>query len=452
MNTADELKGKSVFVLGLGISGRSAARYLLAKGCTVWASDDQWETIQHQAEIESLQSIGLKVCTSQILPEVELLVLSPGVPQNHPLCLAAGERGVAITGEAELALNSLAEAYTCVAITGTNGKTTVTFLIEHLLNSCGIKAKALGNSGTPLTSVLLLKEKYPPDTVVVVELSSYQLETLHRPVFDAAVLLNITEDHLDRYASFRDYAQAKIHLFNCVKPGGKCYVEETCYADFKEQLEAYAVRTYGHQPSGFLHVQGRVLFAGDSKFTLPNIPLTQSGHDLENVLAAYAIAAHFAPPEKILNALASFKKPFHRLEFVRELQGITFIDDSKATNVDAVTRAVESISTPIILIAGGVDKGGSYKCWLKAFEGKVRAICLVGQAAGKIEQDLNQQFPIYHFKEFYEAVASAAALANPNETVLLSPGCSSYDMFSSYVHRGKVFQEIVHALDIKDNL
>lgn len=450
---AIQLKGQSILVLGLGISGRSAARYLLAKGCSVWASDDHWDAMRHQPEIEELVSLGLNISTSQALPaNIEMLVVSPGVPRNHPFYLAAHKKGIIITGEAELALSSLSESYKCVGITGTNGKTTVTFLIEHILNACGINAKALGNSGVPLTTLLLDEKKYPQGTVIVAELSSFQLETLQSRVFDAGVILNITDDHLDRYDSFLEYAQTKIQLFNCIKPGGKCFVEEHCYANFITEFKHYKINAYGHQPTSFLHVKDRNLVVGSTQIPLPEINLTQSGHDLENVLAAYALAAEFAPPQKILDALSSFKKPPHRLEFVKEIQGITFINDSKATNVDAVVRAVESISTPIILIAGGVDKGGSYKCWLNSFYGKVRAICTIGQAAEKIRQDLDQKLPIHHFKEFHEAVAYAAAIANPNETVLLSPGCSSYDMFSSYAHRGKVFQEIVHALDIKDKL
>lgn len=444
-----QLKGKTVFVLGLGISGRSAVRYLLAQGCSVFAGDDHWGAIQHQADVQQLQSQGLKICKSLDLPEVELMVVSPGVPRSHPTYLAACHRGLFITGEAELALGALSKDYTCVGVTGTNGKTTVTFLIEHILNACGFNAKALGNSGIPLTSTLLLEEKFPKGTVIVAELSSFQLETLRSPVLDAAVLLNITDDHLDRYASFLEYAQTKIHIFDCVKPGGKCYIEEQCYRAFAKELEGYDLRTFGRNTASFLHADGHNIIAPGTKLPLPDIHLTKAGHDLENVLAAYAMTVDFAPPQAVLNSLSSYKKPPHRLEFVAKIKGITFIDDSKATNVDAVLRAVESISTPIILIAGGVDKGGSYKGWLKAFKGKVRAICTIGQAAGKIQQDLDQQLPIYHFKDLHEAVVHAAAIANPLETVLLSPGCSSYDMFSGYVHRGKVFQEIVHALDIK---
>lgn len=440
-----KLKGKSVLVLGLGISGCSAVRYLLAQGCIVFAFDDRWESIKHQNHINELQSLGLKICPNLQLPDVELLVVSPGVPRTHPLYISAQNQDLRIIGEAELALGTMSKDYKCVGITGTNGKTTVTFLIEHILNTCGVHAKALGNSGIPLTSSLA--EKFPLGTFIVAELSSFQLETLQSPVLDAAVLLNITHDHLDRYDSFMEYAQAKIHLFDCVKPGGKCYIEERCYCTFLNQLSNYMLGTFGLESGNYLRIDGCQLVTPTSKLTLPAIPITQSGHDLENVMAAFAITANFVPAQEIINALSTYKKPPHRLELVREIQGITFIDDSKATNVDAVVRAVESISSPIILIAGGVDKGGSYQSWLDVFHGKVRAICTIGQAADKIQQELGHKMPIYPFKELREAVAFAASMANRNEIVLLSPGCSSYDMFSSYVQRGKAFQEIVHALD-----
>lgn len=446
------LKGKSVCVLGLGVSGSSAARYLLSEGCTVWGADDRREILDRRTEDPDFGLSGLKRCMTDVLPEVDMLLVSPGVPRKHPFYIAASERGIPIIGEAELALGILSKKYPCIGVTGTNGKTTVTFLIEHLLEACGVKAKALGNSGIPLTSALGAIEKLSPGTVIVAELSSFQLETLHSPVLDAAVILNIKDDHLDRYSSFIEYARTKIAIFDCVKPGGKCYLEERCYAEFKEYLNDRHPDLYGRSSGSDLHVIEKMLIKGDAKYSLPDIALTQSGHDLENVLAAFALASGFAPPEKIPAALSSFKKPPHRLEIVRKVNGITFIDDSKATNVDAVFRAVESVSSPIILIAGGVDKGGSYKCWLKAFENKVRAVCTIGQAADKIRHDLEGQVPIYHFKSLDEAVVFAWRIVLPEETVLLSPGCSSYDMFTSYVHRGDVFKKIVHSLDVKDKL
>lgn len=442
-----QLDGKSVCILGLGISGCSAAKYLLSQGALVYVVDDRWDTIQHQEPIQKLLTLG--ACQTETLPAgIEFLVVSPGVPRTHPLYVSAINQEVQVVGEAELALGVLAKTHPCIGITGTNGKTTVTLLIEYLLNTCGIPAKALGNSGVPLTSSLL--EKYPAETVIVAELSSFQLETLQTPVLDTAILLNITYDHMDRYFSFEEYLRTKVHLFDCLKPEGKGYVEERCFQKFSNFLAEYDLKRFGIESSDYLSVRNSHLETPTSSHRLPEIHLTQSDHDLENLMAALTAVLPFISVQEALDALPTFKKPSHRLEFVKEIKGITFIDDSKATNVDAVVRAIESISSPIILIAGGVDKGGSYQPWLKAFQNKVKAICTIGEAAKKIELELGNEVPIYSFEGLVEAVAFAASIAKQNDCVLLSPGCSSYDQFTSYVQRGMVFQDAVHALDIKD--
>lgn len=438
---------KTACVLGLGVSGCSAAFYLLSKGCRVYGVDDRWDMLQHQESLKSLLSLGLN--HSVELPKgIDFLVVSPGVPRTHSLYVLAKNLEIPIVGEAELALGVLSKDYKCIGITGTNGKTTVTLLIEHILNNCGIPAKALGNSGVPLTSSLM--KNYPKETVIIAELSSFQLETLQSPVLDVAILLNITHDHLDRYTSFREYIQTKVHLFKCIKEGGKSYVEKRCHQQFLEFFGESSLNTFGVDSGSYLTVRKNHLITPNASYRLPSIHLTQSDHDLENVMAAISAAVHFVSVQDAINALSTFKKPLHRLEFVKEVKGITFIDDSKATNVDAVVKAVQSISSPIILIAGGVDKGSSYKPWLAVFQNKVKAICSIGQAAAKIQHELGHQIPIFPFKELWEAVSFAASIANQNDCILLSPGCSSYDQFSSYVQRGKAFQEIVHALDIKD--
>ncbi len=454
-----DLQGQSVLIIGLGISGKSAARYLLTTGSHVWAIDDKFSAIKASAEISKLQSDGLKCIENPEsfeklrLLDFDLVVVSPGVPKNHPFYALAIQKNVPIIGEIELALRQFAKKNCkCIGVTGTNGKTTVNFMLEHIFNENGISAKAVGNSGIPLTS-LLLDSSVPMPEILAIELSSFQLETLQTPILDAAVLLNITPDHLDRYASMVEYAEAKAHIFACVKSDRISYVDENCYLAFKTILEKYSLKTYGYRPSCNLYSNfDQILWNGSIECALPLEYQGKVSHDLENMLAVYGIGREFGlATENIMRALLSFKKPPHRLEFVKEIEGVTYINDSKATNIDAVIRAVESIQTSIILIAGGVDKGSPYTPWLEPFAGRVKAICTIGQAAEKIKNELHHHFPIYPFKTFDEAIIFAAGLAQPTETVLLSPGCASFDMFSSYAHRGETFKTIINNLALGGN-
>ncbi|MBA3238545.1 MAG: UDP-N-acetylmuramoyl-L-alanine--D-glutamate ligase [Parachlamydiaceae bacterium] len=448
------LEGKSVLVLGLGISGRAAADFLLAQGSKVHAIDDNILNLQKTPEIQSMISNGLIIVDRSIdLSKmcVDCVVVSPGISRKHPIYVQALEQRIQILGEVELAFRFLAQKKCkCIGITGTNGKTTVTLLLEHIFNVNGIQAKAVGNSGFPLTALLSKFGVKLSETVLFIELSSFQLETAESKILDAAVILNIKEDHLDRYSSFEEYAKAKIHLFDCVKLGGSCYIEEECYSNFAKLLNNRTLFPYGYTPANFIYTDLQdIKINGKANLEIPLEYRGHRSHDLENMMAAYGIAVELGiTPDKFIEAFASFKKPEHRLQFVGKINEITFIDDSKATNVDAVIRAVESITDPIILIAGGVDKGGSYAPWKQAFTGKVLKICTIGQAAEKIKNDLEGQVQIEHFQTLESAVIHAATIAKKNETVLLSPGCSSYDMFSSYAHRGTCFQEIVQELAV----
>lgn len=448
------LIGKSVLVLGLGLSGCSAARLLLANGCKVWGADDKLIDIARSPQIQGLIKEGMGLFHSREISHFDLVIASPGISPMHPVYAAACHEGIPVMGEAELAITQLSKSHLCIGISGTNGKTTVTYLLEHILNANGRKAKALGNSGIPLSSFLIPGEQVlEPGTVIVAELSSFQLETMKTRVLDAAILLNITLDHLDRYASFEHYAKAKIHLFDCLKEGGIGYIQKDCYHAFREELPHYPLKTYGFE-NCHLYTDGEKIFLeGIPVCKLPSAFQNSKSHDIENILAAFAMAMEMkVEPEGIMDSLSAFKKPPHRLEFIQQINGISFIDDSKATNTDAVIRAVQSLSSSIVLIAGGVDKGGSYQVWKPHFNEKVHAICTIGQAADKISRELGDSLPIYPCESLYEAVITAAKLAKSGDVVLLSPGCSSYDMFSSYAHRGKHFQEIVQALAIKEKL
>ena len=437
--------GKAL-VFGLGISGIAAAEFLRLKGYSVIGVDKNSQIIDASPECRRLQEKGIIV---QIDTEdldwvgIELLILSPGVTQSHPLCQRALQSGIEIIGEAELAFRYLNQK--CVGITGTNGKTTVTLLAEHVLNASGIKAKALGNVGEPLTKYVLQND---PEEVVVAEISSYQLETMKRKSFDAAVIMNITPDHLDRYSSMEEYARAKCRILSCLKDRGVLYVHENIMSEYPDMLNGTNVRTFGSNKAADLWTDKRAIWHREKVETLLPVRYRELGiHESENALAVWSLCRAFGvTAENFLHAVEIFKKPPHRIEFVASFDGVIFYDDSKGTNIDAVIQAVGAMRGPVILIAGGVDKGASYLPWQKHLQGKIKKIIAIGQASSKIERELCPYFEIEMADSLAKAVAEAAACAVNGDHVLLSLGCSSYDMFRDYTHRGREFQRYVQDL------
>lgn len=441
-----ELKGKRALVVGMGMSGRSAAQFLLAHGALVNGVDRDDNLLTTNPEIQALRQSGLTVqpereCTD--IGKYDLLVLSPGVPQTHPLVQKALQAFLPVVGEIELGCSMAANPIT--GITGTNGKTTVTLLVTHVLQQCGKAARALGNVGAPFTKELLTLS---PNEIIVLELSSYQIETLYQPVLDAGVILNITPDHLDRYKTMEAYAQAKCDLERCLKPGGHLYIEEKAWSDFGRLLQGTKPRLYGYLNSSYIHTDLKAVFRdGKKEFELPSSLKDKKSHDCENLLAAYALCAdRGVSGEVFMQAWRTFRKPSHRIEFVTEHLGVRYYDDSKGTNLDAVIRAVQTFDCPVILIAGGVDKGAPYTPWLEEFKNKVKLICAIGQAAVKMHEQLAPQIPVLIFNSLEEAVRQAKSFAQTGDTVLLSPGCSSFDMFKDYAHRGQEFQRLVREL------
>lgn len=439
---------KKVLIIGLGISGRAAANFLLKKGVHVLAVDRNRELLNTNQSIATLCQEGLKVAHDSDpidMAHIDAVVLSPGIPPEHPLYKEAKRRGIQLIGEVELAFQYIKGPV--LAITGTNGKTTVTLLVAHVLNHSGIPARALGNVGTPLIEQCLTGPE--SKEVCVVELSSFQLETMQSRVIDAGVLLNVTPDHLDRYRDMDHYASAKYHLADCLKSNGIFYVEEQCQKQWGHVRPDLRVKCYGYNDNCDVSTDLQQLKYGKKiECVLPSLFQGKVSHDLENIMAAYALCRFIGvTPEQFLAALATFKKPAHRIQFVREIKGVAYYDDSKGTNIDAVVRAVQVVPGRIILIAGGVDKGAAYTPWIDAFGQRVRCICALGQAAPKIHKDLAHAFPIELFDTLEAAVRHAAQIAKTGETVLLSPGCSSFDMFRDYAHRGEAFQSIVNKLD-----
>lgn len=435
--------GKKVLVLGLGLSGRSASEFLLAHQAFVHGVDRDASLLENHPEIQALKQAGLTVCVEKDflnISEYDLLVLSPGVPFSHPLVQSAQQAYVPIMGEIELGCQIVKNRM--LGITGTNGKTTVTLLVTHVLKECGIPSRALGNVGDPFTRELLHTDS---QSTIVLELSSYQIETLYHPCLDAGLILNITPDHLDRYRTMELYAKAKCEMERALKPGAHLYMEETAWQQYGYLLKKHQPHLYGYTQSCFIYSDLTSVFRnGKKSFELPPLLRNKKSHDLENILAAYALCAdRGVTGEAFIHAWKSFKKPPHRIEFVIENEGVRYYDDSKGTNIDAVIRAVQTIEGPVILIAGGVDKGSSYTPWLEVFRNKVKLICAIGQAAGKLHEQLAAQHPVMIFQSLEEAVKEAVRSAQKGDNVLLSPGCSSFDMFKDYAHRGNEFQRIV---------
>lgn len=373
-------------ILGLGISGKSAAKYLLSKGEDVIGVDRQVTEIP-----------GLKVYDETVsLEGIDCIILSPGIPLSHPLIRNALQKKIEVISEVAFAFKYIRNR--CIGITGSNGKTTATLLIEHVLNHFGIPAKAVGNVGLPLSSVLLGGNS---NTVYVVELSSFQLEMLNIPCLDLALLLNISENHLDRYPSMHEYVEAKRAIQSCLKESGILFAPQEVIRDY--------------------NIDARVCENGP-----------------------FAICQQFGITEKnFLEAAESFEKPPHRLEFVSTHCGLAVYNDSKSTNVASTIHAVRKLFGPLILIVGGVDKGSCYAPWVESFKGKVKHVIAYGSARAKIEKEIGSSIPVSTVTLFGDAVEMALNQAQEKDTVLLSPGCSSYDQFDNFEQRGDTFKELV---------
>ncbi|MDR3623714.1 MAG: UDP-N-acetylmuramoyl-L-alanine--D-glutamate ligase [Chlamydiales bacterium] len=442
--------GRSVLVVGMGISGRSASSYLLHLGFHVIGVDLQKKVLEQQAETQLLLKRGLELIGEEDLKNqkkriawesVDFVVVSPGVALTNFICQEAILFKKEVIGEVELACRALTNNR-WIGITGTNGKTTVTLLVNHILNESKVAAKALGNVGTALCSSILDIQ----DEVIVAELSSYQLETMHTPVLDCAVILNITPDHLDRYSTMEAYVKAKLSIQNCLKQNTQLYVHELVAKNWKQDLHFF--RTFGYSPASFIFSDQEALYIqGKKAVSLPQEYRGKMSHDVENFMAAYLLCKELGVSDKDFEKhFSTFKKPAHRVEFVGEINGVSYYDDSKGTNLDAVVRAVESIDAPIVLIAGGVHKGASYKAWLHTFKGKVKAVCAIGQAANLLHEELSESIAVQICSTLSEAVHHGTSLCSKGDAVVLSPGCSSFDMFRDYAHRGDEFKKCVWAL------
>jgi len=435
-------------VLGLARTGCETARFLFHQGAEVVVSDCRGEKELH-SEMASLAGIPVHYLLGgderEWMEGIETLVPSPGVPADNPLLQEASRRGVEIISEIELAYGFL--RVPLVVITGTNGKSTTTTLIGEVLNDAGIRAFVGGNIGAPLISFVSGDWDWG-----VVEVSSFQLEWVNQFRPRVAVLLNLSEDHLDRYPDFASYCSVKGRIFAAQ---GKDDIAILNRGDarvwaFREWISARVV-TFGWDEvaEGVFATGQDIVWRGEGleeRFPLSKVRI-QGIHNVENLMAAVAVAKAIGVHAPFIQrAMEVFPGIEHRHEFVREKDGIRFYNDSKGTNVGAVLKSLASFSSPIILLAGGIDKGGDYRVLESEVKAKVKTLILFGSAKGIIQKALGHLTETVMVDSLEAAVHVAERHAVPGDTVLLSPACSSFDMFENYEERGRVFKDLVHRI------
>ncbi len=443
-----DLTGKKVLVVGLARTGVALAHFLTGAGARVTITD-----MAQAQELAAMRQLiqNLPVEEELGVPEprdvrgFDLILPSPGVPPELPWLEAARRSGIPVWGELELASHFLTRPV--IAVSGTNGKTTTTTLVGKFLAASGVKALVGGNIGTPLVSLL---EQQQDADYLVLEVSSFQLDTApsFHPQF--AALLNITPDHLDRYPDYAAYVASKASLFAAMT------VAETKVLNYDDPL----VRPLGQGLGNVLHfssseplIEGACLAGEVIRVRLPgalvqDFPLDkirlQGAHNLENIMAALLLSlAAGGDPQACREVLATFAGLPHRLEWVATRGGVDFYDDSKGTNVGAVARSLSSFDRPVILIAGGRDKDSDFSLLNDLIRQRVKALVLVGETRERLARVWEGLAPAYLAADMDEAVARAASLADPGEVVLLSPACASFDMFRDYAHRGETFQKAV---------
>lgn len=446
-----ELNGKRALVVGLGKSGVASALFMKAQGARVTVSDTK-SGDELRNEIPVLLDHGITVETGghgdRTFRGQDLIVVSPGVPVDAPPLVQARSQGETVIGEIELAARFLPGPL--IAITGSNGKTTTTTLAGEIIAAAGFPALVGGNIGTPAIS---LAERAKSDTVIVLEVSSFQLETIQTFRPKVAVVLNVTPDHLDRHRTFEIYVDAKARIFENQRESDFAVLNAddlTCVAMAKRtKAQIFWFSRQQEVDHGAWVRDGNILFrdgAGQREILqVSEIPL-KGAHNLENVLAAVCAGALMGcAPDKIRQAVHDFKAVEHRLEFVATIGGVDYYNDSKATNVDATIKAIESFPANIHLIVGGKDKGSDYTVLNDLIRQRVKRIYTIGAAAAKIESQVKGA-EVVHAETLENAIRKASAVAKSGDVVLLAPACASFDQFKSYEHRGKVFKEIVRGL------
>ena len=451
------IEGKKIVVVGLGVTGRATARFLNSRGAVVSAVDSADRETLADAVAE-MAAIGVETQTgphrAALFSDADLIVVSPGVPHTLAPLAEAAARGVPLIGEIELAARFLIRPM--IAVSGTNGKTTTTTLIGRMLEKAGRRVFVGGNIGNPLIGFVAGGQDAD---IAVVEVSSFQLDTADTFRPGVAVMLNIAEDHLDRYTGMDGYTAAKARLFRNLSASDTAVFNgndpriRDMVGDLAARRLAFRWENGGGKEAG----EGAVLSAGSIRIRMAEIGIREisctnvalpGAHNLENAAAAAlaALAAGARLPD-IEGALKTFDGLSHRLERVGTIGGVAFYDDSKATNVDAVRRALESFSEPVVLLLGGRDKNTDLTPLAKIAASRVRHAVVMGEAAPRLKTILAPVVPVTEAGSMAAAVQAAFSASRPGTVVLLSPACASFDWYENYARRGEDFRRAVEAIE-----
>ena len=444
-----DLNSKNVLVCGLGRSGIASAIILKKLGASVTVSD-----LRSEDELDLSRLSGVKLCLGKnpdaIVKDQDLIIMSPGIPTDLPFVKLARENKIPVWSEIELAYRISKAPF--IAITGTNGKTTTTALTGEIVRNYKKNSVVAGNIGIALTEKVLDADE---NSYVIAEISSFQLETIDLFCPHISAILNLTVDHLNRHKTFENYCAAKANIFRNQNENDYTvlnYDDEICrQLANKTKAKVVFFSTENKLDEGVFLDEGKIKIQLDNiNETLMKIDEINllGKHNISNVLAAVSISVCAGVPVNIIyDSVKNFKAVSHRLEFVREIRGIKFYNDSKATNVDSAIKALESINNPIVLIGGGYDKNVDYYDWINKFK-NVKQLILIGEVKNKIAMQC-RQLGFNNFiicETFEEAVKKSFEIANANDCVLLSPACASWDMFKNFEQRGDLFKSIVNSL------
>ena len=446
-----DFKNQKVLVVGLARTGVALCRFLAERGARVTVTD-QAPPDDLADSRRDIQGLGVVEDLGVAQPRwqgFDAIVLSPGVPPELPWLVAARAAGLPVMGELEVAAPFIRRPL--LAVSGTNGKTTTTTLLGEMLTASGLKTLVGGNIGTPVVSLL---DRQDEADLLVLEVSSFQLDTASNFHPQAAALLNLTPDHLDRYADYDAYLASKASLFRCQGEGDLQVLnaDDPAVAGLDRGLSRvyYFSATRPLATGAWLnHAALKVRLEGGREETFPLSHLRLKGrHNLENIMAALLLALDAgADPDACRDVLATFRGLPHRLEFVADFGGVSFYDDSKGTNVGAVATSLAHFDRPVILIAGGRDKDSDFSLLNDLIAARVKALVLIGETRERLARVWRGLAPAYPADDMAAAVNQAWDLARPGDVVLLSPACASFDMYRDYVHRGQTFQKLVRELN-----
>lgn len=449
-----EVAKKKVLVFGSGISGIGAAKLLEEHRAEVVLYDGneklKEEDLRKKLGEDSKAEIVIGACPQELTDTLDMVILSPGVPTDLPVVNAMREKEIQIIGEIELAYQ-LSKG-SVLAITGTNGKTTTTALLGEIMKNYQENVYVVGNIGNPYT---MAASEMNDDTIVVAEMSSFQLETIEEFRPRVSAILNFTPDHLNRHHTMEAYVSAKKNIARNQTEEDYCILnyEDELTREFGNNVKAQVLYFSSQRKldKGIYLDDGNIIYYNGEPVKVCHVSELQllGTHNYENVMAAIAMAAVYGVPmDLIRESIKAFKGVEHRIEYVTKKNGVTYYNDSKGTNPDAAIKGIQAMNRPTVLLGGGYDKDSVYTEWIESFDGKVKKLILLGATKEKIAKDADAcGFKDYIFADtFEEAVLMAAKIADPGDAVLLSPACASWDMFPSYEVRGEKFKEIVNSL------